>query len=390
MCRRLIRFPAKFNSENNPTGEKDICAQCQNQLELGKQLTHAEFVSFFADNTGKIKCGGLSASIGDAPQAGAFHIVRFNNPDLLPANRFPASFRYLTNYVPRDDDRNPWTFESIAAERFISDSDIDEDRGRRALLGILKADVDYLGLIFQEGLRRDAPAQGLDSITRISALSRQLEWFFSGWLEWKLRTEYDGCYAVYSGGDDLLLIGPRGRMLTMAGNIQRIFQTYTRNPAITLSAGLAIVKSRLPLAHTVAEADAALEQAKNNGRDSLCFLNDPMKWQEFSSISVEIQRLSRLVAMRDEGRRVPSGFLYELLQAAEMRKAYKEKDDLLALRYHPRLAYQIARNIDPDRQRELFEWATRLLQLPESVETQHLWQHLRLITQWALLERRES
>src|SRR5262249_26446262 len=166
----------------------------------------------------------------------------------------PATFRYVANHVPRDDQGAPRDFGDIAG---------------KGLLGVLKADVDYLGQIFQEGLRRDAPAVGLDTVSRLASLSRQLDWFFSGWLGWLLSTKYEDCYTVYSGGDDLLLVGPRRRILALAQEIRESFAAYTKHPDMTLSAGLAVVKPRWPLAHTVALADEALEQAKTSGRNRL-------------------------------------------------------------------------------------------------------------------------
>ena len=113
---------------------------------MGRRLTTAQYVSFFDGADGDIPCLGLSASVDRGPGRGACLTLRLNNPDLSSVGHVPASFRYLANHVPRDDQDNPITFEDIAGN---------------GLLGVLKVDVDHLGQIFQEGLRRDAPAVGL-------------------------------------------------------------------------------------------------------------------------------------------------------------------------------------------------------------------------------------
>lgn len=377
VCLACNRFPARHPSDKDEPEKIDICDQCHHQIELGKRLTTAKYVSFFKGETGEIRCLGLSATVGSNPQAGAYLALRLNDPDMKDVAHLPAMFRYLANYIPRDENDEPWAFEDIAARRKLA-----EGENVKGLLGILKADVDNLGQIFQEGLRRDASDGGSDTVSRIAALSRQMDWFFSGWLEWLLSAKYRDCYTVYSGGDDLLIVGPRARTLELAREIHEAFTCYTRHPEITISAGIAVVKPKLPLAHTVRQADRALDKAKEEGRDRLCVLGEAVTWAEFASLNREIESLSKCQSK--------SSFLYHLLGCAEFWRAYRRESVLLGLRYHPMLAYQIARNINPKQQPDLYDWAVRLLDIPPSGDIEQLLDHLRLVAQWVLLERRES
>jgi CRISPR-associated protein Csm1 len=367
VCLACYRFPARHFSPDRPSEEgPDICDQCAHQLKLGRRLTTAPYVSFLPHPGGDIACLGWSVSLGN-PHREASLVVRLNNPDLSDVAHFPAVFRYLANHVPRDDEGAPHDFSKIAG---------------RGLLGVLKADVDYLGQIFQEGLRRDEPAVGLDTVSRLAALSRQLEWFFSGWLEWLLTHEYPNCYTVYSGGDDLLLVGSRENTLDLAQEIQRAFARYTRHPEITLSAGLAIVKPGLPLAHTVVLADDALEKAKASGRNRLSVLGSTFRWEAVDPFRGEI---ARLVACEPR-----SSFLYHLLYCGELWSQYRHHKRVMGLRYHPLLAYYIARNVNTAQQAPLRDWAVRLLKLPPQGDVEMTLDHLRLIAQWVLLEMREK
>ncbi len=63
------------------------------------------------------------------------------------------------------------SFEEIAGQA----------RGR-PLLGYVKADVDQLGILFAQGLRRDGDSY--DTAAHIAALSRELDLFFSVWGRW--------------------------------------------------------------------------------------------------------------------------------------------------------------------------------------------------------------
>ncbi|HKQ06257.1 MAG TPA: type III-A CRISPR-associated protein Cas10/Csm1 [Blastocatellia bacterium] len=367
VCASCGRFAATEHSEDGESSGPDICAQCFKQLHLGRELTRAQFISFFTGNEGRIPCLGLSATVDKRPHQGAFLLVRLNDPALSRAGQFPVMFRYLANYIPRHDDGNPKSFSDIAGD---------------GLLGILKADVDYLGQVFQEGLRRDGTGEGLDTLPRVAALSRELDWFFSGWLEWLLSTKYTDCYTVYSGGDDLLIVGPRKTTMSLASEIYEAFKCYTRHPEINLSAGIAVVKPRLPLAHTVKLADVALDKAKHMGRNRLCILGEVLEWQEVAPLVGEVKALGSY--------KPKSSFLYHLLRCGELWQSYDRDRQLLGLRYHPMLAYQIARNVSAKNESGLYKWATQLLEIPPGNSTRRVLKHLRLITQWVLLNRREK
>jgi CRISPR-associated protein Csm1 len=381
ICLACNRFPAKPPSDRENLQVIDICDQCHRQLELGKRLTTSKYVSFFKDRQGEIRCLGFSATVASKPLTGACLVMRLNDPDLNEATHLPATFRYLANYIPHELDGTPWAFEDIAAQRKLA-----EDENSQGLLGVLKADVDNLGQIFQEGLRRDEPDVGLDTVSRIAALSRQVDWFFSGWLEWLLSTKYTDCYTVYSGGDDLLIVGPRSRTLDLAREIQEAFTRYTGHPEITISAGIAVVKPKLPLAHTVRQADSALNKAKEEGRDRLCMFGEVAQWsalKHFDSIVKILQQNNP-----------PSAFLYRLLQFARMWREFNPRNrdvqrDVRGLRFMPLLAETLARNVNRNRQAKLFNWGFSLLDFRmRDGRIESDLDHLSLAVQWVMLERR--
>lgn len=367
VCLACRRFPAiEFSTDRTPAQGADICKQCASQLRLGRKLTTAQYLSFYEGDGGEFPCLGLSATLGNKPRPKASLVVRLNNPDLSAALGIPATFRYLANHVPREENGDPRQFDQIAGG---------------GSLGVLKADVDNLGLIFQEGFRRDPPASGLDTISRLATLNRQLDWFFSGWLEWLMSARYPDCYTVYSGGDDLLVVGPRARTLHLAREIQESFSRYVGHPELTLSVGVAVVKPKQPLAHTAHQANGALQRAKDAGRDRLSIWGETLTWEEVGPVWDEITDLSNCAAQ--------SSFLYHLLRCADLWRRYHQDGDLIGLRYHSQLAYELGRNINYRQQPTLHAWATRLLQFPPPVDIRRVLNHLRLIARWVLLERRK-
>jgi hypothetical protein len=141
-----------------------------------------------------------------------------------------------------------------------------------------------------------------------------------------------------------------------------------------------VVKQRLPLAHTVRQADTALQQAKEAGRDRLCVLGQTLQWSEVAPLFKEVSDLTACQAR--------SSFLYHLLFYADLWQRFTRDKDLQGLRYHSLLAYDIGRNVDIREQPELHQWARRLLRFPPRGEVEQLLNHLKLISQWVLLERR--
>lgn len=107
------------------------------------------------------------------------------------------------------------------------------------MLGYLKADVDNLGAVFAFGL------QETNSISRISTLSRMLDIFFSGYMQKLIEDNYPELYTVYSGGDDVLVIGPWDSITNFAKELNEEFKRFTcNNENLTLSAGIAFVKHK--------------------------------------------------------------------------------------------------------------------------------------------------
>ncbi|RMG26900.1 MAG: hypothetical protein D6732_20910, partial [Methanobacteriota archaeon] len=106
-------------------------------------------------------------------------------------------------------------------------------------LGVLRMDVDNLGSIFSE-LGNEA------SLVRYAALSRALDWFFKGYLN-TIREESEGfknrTIIIYSGGDDLFIIGRWLEVFDFAVAIRQAFEKWTCD-ALSISGGMVIVPSK--------------------------------------------------------------------------------------------------------------------------------------------------
>ncbi|MCC6443078.1 MAG: type III-A CRISPR-associated protein Cas10/Csm1, partial [Armatimonadetes bacterium] len=378
-CKSCHRFPARLKSdpgENDP----DLCEICHQDAALGRLLPSARYVGLYNHtDQGIADCFGwgfAAAQEADKLPDCRVLVMRLNDGDLSETGDIPSTFRFIANHAPTGPEGAPLTFDEIAA------AGRGENAGERGgLLAVIKADVDYLGQVFQEGLRRDSPS-GYDTPSRIAALSRQMDGFFSAWLQWLFQNEYPHTYTIYSGGDDLLVVAPRSDALPMLRRLHQAFTRFAANPDITLSAGVSLVKSRLPLAHTAKTADEALEKAKENGRNRLCLLGQIVRWEDLPIIA----EAAKLMEEADP----PSSMLYRLAYFGKLWREWKSEQTTSALRFQPMLAYTISRNFKTDS--PLFSWASRLVGFSvndSECKEAKIMDYLGVIARWALLERRE-
>jgi len=193
-------------------------------------------------------------------------------------------------------------------------------------IGILRMDVDNLGLVFSKGLGKKA------SLSRISTLSTMLSIFFDGWIDRTCQDWPDKVYLIYSGGDDLFLIGSWDAIPEIAIRIREDFRAYTCfNPNLSLSAGITVVEEKYPLYKSAESADKALKDAKSRNRygqekDAISFLNETMDWTEMC-ISREIA-LCLKSCLKDErnGKTLPRSVLWNLYGAWDL---YWRNKDIL-------------------------------------------------------------
>lgn len=348
----------------------DSCLFCADDRDWGRKLPTAGYTAAFSTPVpGSRDVGGGGVLLGGVPEVlrGQSLVTRINEPDTGTAVRWPATFKYLANHVPVDETGVPLDFERMG----------EKSKGR-PYLGFLKADVDNLGSVLAFGLRGNGSG-GRDTVSRLATLSRQLDLFFTGWVQHRLEVDFPDCYSVFSGGDDLLLVGPWDQVLELATMLREDFSDYTcRNSRLTISAGIVIARHDYPVAQAAAATDEAVKESKDLGKDRLTVLGYTMPWEAWKRIKGQWRDL------REE--KASSAFLYSLLQYSDMWRAYKDKGDVLGLRFQPLLAYNASRNLDPKNNPRLHRWAQHLLTWrPGDKETEETLDNLGLLAQLLVL-----
>jgi len=204
--------------------------------------------------------------------------------NIYSLNRLLAGRGYITNIwagiycAPAEGSAGLVDFESLAERSY----------GIKRL-GVLRADVDNLGQAFISGFespkRREGKYQYV-SLTRSAALSYFLSLFFkfeinkicsgkAGLQRFTLPGKFGeekgerNLTIVYSGGDDLFVVGAWDDVLEFAVELRRAFDLYTDHK-MTLSAGFGLYRPKFPI-HQMASLSGNLEEAakKMPGKDAI-------------------------------------------------------------------------------------------------------------------------
>lgn len=222
-------------------------------------------------------------------------------------------------------------------------------------LGVLRADVDDLGATFVSGI----PDERM-SISRTSTLSRALSYFFKYKINEVLRAGDYQVQIIYSGGDDLFVIGNWSDVISAAVDIRKALDTYTGNGVLTISGGIGMYGATYPIARMAKETGELEDAAKDHpqGRKvktknaiALWSADTVFGWDEF--IDVVVPRVQEVREMF-EGNQKGSSFIYRLI-------ALLRSFDSVASA--PRLAYLLARSFEDDgsrgseSSRRLYGWA---------------------------------
>jgi CRISPR-associated protein Csm1 len=246
-------------------------------------------------------------------------------------------------------------------------------------LGVLRADVDRLGKLFGWGLGE------VKSLSRLATLSRMTDLFFSGWVNETLEhppegKPYNRIYTVYSGGDDLCLVGPWDVIVDFSRHLAAEFERYVAgNPNVTLSAAISVTKPKFPIATSANKAGKWLdERAKREGRNRLHLFGVTARWRDLSDYRAQLrpevkemvaeegkekealllddlwawaklldEELERWREAKPAGYPVSTGFAHRLLGYAEMAREWRESGEINNedLAYLARLAYDLGRNV---------------------------------------------
>lgn len=266
-------------------------------------------------------------------------------------------------------------------------------------LGVLRMDVDNLGMVFVKGLhfpqRQDVLVEGksmegwgpvvrdeagnvlrkpMASISRMVTLSRQLDHFFSGYIPQLLKSNgFDRCQIIYAGGDDLFAIGSWDQLPGLARTIRKEFKHFCcNNPDFSISGGITLQRGKYPIykgARLAGEAEKLAKDVRANWeintsqyqKDGFCFLGVPVVWEDMEMA----ERIKTMLESDIEKNRGLLSFLIQMVASNKTLAATIARCRTIGipLAWHEikygawqwRTAYQLRRRYKDGKKRE--EWA---------------------------------
>ncbi|MCX8023448.1 MAG: type III-A CRISPR-associated protein Cas10/Csm1 [Syntrophorhabdaceae bacterium] len=367
--------------------EENACKICRDQIYIGEHLVKEDKIAigttdvdFKGDSLLEPLFGFYQVSfdvdgkLNELAKAGK--LLKYWNVGISKDGKLSKEItsKFINGYIPRYEDEDnyddrllagkkkdetrlelidsiknkyPKTFLAIAKKALQFTDKPDKFKGIEAL-GVLKADIDNLGLIFSHGIKKE-----LQTFSRLSTLSRQLNNFFTIYLPNILSTNemYKDIYTVFAGGDDLFLIGPWNRTIEFSHILNKAFRRYVcENRDITISAGVTINKPNEPVMNIAESSEKALNQTKSSGKNGVTIFYETVRWDALDGLNEIKVTLENWL----EGGLINNAMLYRINDLIQMAKKEREIqktgytvsiEDMECLKWRSMLKYTIVRNV---------------------------------------------
>lgn len=296
--------------------EEGICQFCRSMESLSSKVLYAECFSVFAREDSRkipLPCGKTLFAQSEEElrksmkEDGAY--VRAYRKNRLVTGQSVSTHLWAGDY----------TIKGMSTEEY---ADVAQGIDR---IAVLRADVDNLGQAFVAGFE-----DRYTTLSRTATLSRQLSLFFKHHInqiladgEFGLRSTHKGgrnATIVYSGGDDLFIVGAWNDVIELAVDIRNKLNMYSEG-MLTISAGIGIYPAKYPLSRTADETASLEDVAKgypdveNPKKNAIALFdkNNVYSWDEFvnSVVGEKLKCIERFFETSDERGKA---FLYHLLE----------------------------------------------------------------------------
>ena len=158
-------------------------------------------------------------------------------------------------------------------------------------IAVLRMDVDNLGSAFVSGFENQETEDRYVTISRTASFSRQLTIFFKYHINHILsepvfcklgiqggNSEGRKVTIVYSGGDDVFIIGAWNDVIEASVDIREHFKIYSQE-RLTISGGIGIYKPKYPV-HIMAEETEELQSCSKKGNKNAITVFEPLSEDE--------------------------------------------------------------------------------------------------------------
>lgn len=335
------------------------------QIAIGSKLTTTSRLWIFADNAPqsiaalKLAIFGYTVAFSDEKEifTDAIRVWDFSISTTSNDLWNGLARRNINSYIPFFSAK-----QDLQSEKYLEvDKDVHHDRPKsfehlaaadrelhngkwqgKVALGILKGDIDNLGRIFQAGLQTN-------NLCKTTALSRQVNIFFTVYLPYLCRSEFSDTYTVFAGGDDFFLIGPWHSIQKLAVRMRKEFSRFVaNNEKISFCVGISTHKPSTPVARLAQDAEFALDRAKayrNGEKNAVCLFNQCLSWADWDE---KVQKPFEDIRRLQKQYSLSTGYIYGCLAFLDMREKERNGDVESAL-WRSRLAYRTTRFLTDNR-----------------------------------------
>lgn len=308
-----------------------ICRSCKRFKDLGGLLTDVNLVWVVSDRiedraavTWRLPShdGEVYMNFMTLDSDGVEHLTEGKIRRVYTKNRTGVYTKNTRNLLMGD-----YVYKKgLTLEEFFENDSEEENRKDIKRIAVCRADVDNLGSAFHSGFE-DTSSKDPETryqyvnISRTAIFSRQMTMFFRYHINGMLSGKLNGCgYSldrgaenlpkkvniVYSGGDDVFLIGVWDDIIESAVLMRNAFERYCAG-ALTVSAGIGVFDTKYPVALEALETAELEDKAKeyidpnNNLKNAVCLFSPKdeytFRWDilENSVIGEKLGVIRRLV-----------------------------------------------------------------------------------------------
>jgi len=315
---------------------KRICPNCNDLIDKGGKLLKANI----KENKIVLKTDKLTTF------KDMVRITEQDDKEFGYFTEYKSGFPLMSiPYTAPSENNEICTFEQIA----------NNARGDKKL-AMFKADIDNLGFIFSSSWGEGK--ENRISFSRYAQLSRQLHYFFSAYVAHFIsnHNDYkDTIYTVFSGGDDLCVVGSWDAVMRFARDFRKKFSDFTNNnPSVTISGGIALFNHHLPVRSAKDMAEEALKEAKKleikindeiRLKNGISVFGVTVSWEKYDQSLKNAEDIIKYIKNED----VSSAVVYKMIDFANRAKNVNEgstrERDML---WMSNFSYNIYRNIKPE------------------------------------------
>lgn len=254
----------------------EACGMCSHLFTFGERILTKNAFCVSAERSAEaLSLPGigrtlyLTAEELDDVDRLSYKIDRIYAKNAAYTGDLPVAHLWLGDYSARENKA------VLEMENLARRSGGTEDSKGIPRIGVMRADVDNLGAAFLAGF----PSEYV-TMTRTAALSQRLSLFFKHYIndicDGKFSTHFSlfgrekkatrDVHIVYSGGDDIFLLGAWDDIVELAVDLRRAFLRFTSGK-LHFSAGIGFFKDKCPIAE-MARRTGDLESRAKDLRDA--------------------------------------------------------------------------------------------------------------------------